>query len=420
MDKDVKDSNFLKKIFEEYRVYLSIGYVFFEFALFLAAFALLVIMTHEGVVLFTIDAIIIFIIVNMSARMAMVFESYHIFLLFLVSNSSKFSVYILLYHFVRKYFHPNILKNQWNILPSLNFDFRPFFFGIVIIDIVVSLILLYLYFDGITERHIDIKIRIRINGDSKDRKIDNGLNEDSKDREIDNGLNGDSKDREIFISIVEKSDREEKETFLDHFKVYRKKFNKYILVANKGNDKLILGHKYYRMILLCSHLNLLICDLLIIEWCFWWAFEIYHVDEWLLIYSIPWSLLLPTINIFTMLKGSRTASKICLFLHYFVSILQILYCFCRIYNYYTLAKVIQPKIFYLILLLGMALFLTSLTLILPCAAAVHLFQNSIFFEGLEELQKHINYSPSDEYDPKHPYDFSKNVYKKYEDEKRWI
>lgn len=70
MDKDVKDSNFLKKIFEEYRVYLSIGYVFFEFALFLAAFALLVIMTHEGVVLFTIDAIIIFIIVNMSARMA--------------------------------------------------------------------------------------------------------------------------------------------------------------------------------------------------------------------------------------------------------------------------------------------------------------------------------------------------------------
>jgi hypothetical protein len=121
----------------------------------------------------------------------------------------------------------------------LNFDFRPFFFGIVIIDIVVSLIILYLYFDGITERHIDIKIRIRINGDSKDRKIDNGLNGDSKDREIDNGLNGDSKDREIFISIVEKSDREEKETFLDHFKVYRKKFNKYILVANKGNDKLI-------------------------------------------------------------------------------------------------------------------------------------------------------------------------------------
>lgn len=156
----------------------------------------------------------------------MVFESYHIFLLFLVSNSSKFSAYILLYHFVRKYFHPNILKNQWNILPSLNFDFRPFFFGIVIIDIVVSLIILYLYFDGITERHIDIKIRIRINGDCKDR-------------EIDNGLNGDSKDREIFISIVEKSDREEKETFLDHFKVYRKKFNKYILVANKGNDKLI-------------------------------------------------------------------------------------------------------------------------------------------------------------------------------------
>ncbi|CAB4384973.1 unnamed protein product [Rhizophagus irregularis] len=361
MDKDVKDSNFLKKIFEEYRVYLSIGYVFFEFALFLAAFALLVIMTHEGVVLFTIDAIIIFIIVNMSAGMAV--NGVRIlphFPFILVSNSSKFSVYILLYHFVRKYFHPNILKNQWNILPSLNFDFRPFFFGIVIIDIVVSLIILYLYFDGITERHIDIKIRIRINGDSKDRKIDNGLN-------------GDSKDREIFISIVEKSDREEKETFLDHFKVYRKKFNKYILVANKGNDKLILGHKYYRMILLCSHLNLLICDLLIIEWCFWWAFEIYHVDEWLLIYSIPWSLLLPTINIFTMLKG-----------------------------------------------VSMALFLTSLTLILPCAAAVHLFQNSIFFEGLEELQKHINYSPSDEYDPKHPYDFSKNVYKKYEDEKRWI
>lgn len=123
------------------------------------------------------------------------------------------------------------------------------------------------------------------------------------------------------------------------------------------------------------------------------------------------------INLIFTLKKSRTASKICLFLHYFVSILQILYCFCRIYNYYTLAKVIQPKIFYLILLLGlytfsqwvngsffisafiqilkfkyvqigMALFLTSLTLILPCAAAVHLFQNSIFFEGLEELQKH--------------------------------
>lgn len=64
MDKGVKDS------FNDYRVYLSIGYVFFEFSLFLAAFVLLIIMTHEGVVLFTIDAIIIFIIVNMSARMA--------------------------------------------------------------------------------------------------------------------------------------------------------------------------------------------------------------------------------------------------------------------------------------------------------------------------------------------------------------
>ncbi|PKY43980.1 hypothetical protein RhiirA4_541505 [Rhizophagus irregularis] len=393
MDKGTKDS------FNDYRVYLSIGYVFFEFSLFLAAFVLLIIMTHEGVVLFTIDAIIIFIIVNMSARMAMMFDPYHIVLLILVGNFSKFSVYILIYHFVRKYFHPNILKDQWNILPSLNFNFRPFFVGIVIFDFVVSLIILYLYFKGITKRHTDIKIHI---GDNK--------------------LNGDSKDREIFISIVEKSnrkkksDREEKKTFLDHFKVYRKEFNKYILVANKENVKLILAHKYYRMILLCSHLNLLICDLFIIEWCFWWAFEIYHVDEWLLIYSIPWSLLLPTINIFTMLKGSRTASKICLFLYYFVSILQILYCFCRIYNYYTLSKVIQPKIFSLILLLG----LTGLTLILPCAAAVHLFQNSIFFEGLKELQKHLNYSPSDAYDPKHSYDFYKNVYEKNENEERWI
>lgn len=32
----------------------------------------------------------------------------------------------------------------------------------------------------------------------------------------------------------------------------------------------------------------------------------------------------------------------------------------------------------------------------------------------------VNYSPSGEYDPKHSYDFDENVYKKYEDEKRWI
>lgn len=144
----------------------------------------------------------------------MVLESYHISLLYLVGNFSKFSVYILIYHFVSKHFHSNILKDQWNILPSLNFDFRPFFFGIVIFDIVVSLITLHLYFNGITGRHIDIKIRIG-----------------------DNGLNRDSKDREIVISTAETSDREEKKTFLDHFKIYRNKFYKYILVVNKGNDK---------------------------------------------------------------------------------------------------------------------------------------------------------------------------------------
>lgn len=71
MSKVTKDpSPLLNFIFENYRVYLSIGYAFFEFILFLVAFVLLVIMTHEGVILFTLDAMIIIIIVNMSARMA--------------------------------------------------------------------------------------------------------------------------------------------------------------------------------------------------------------------------------------------------------------------------------------------------------------------------------------------------------------
>lgn len=32
----------------------------------------------------------------------------------------------------------------------------------------------------------------------------------------------------------------------------------------------------------------------------------------------------------------------------------------------------------------------------------------------------VNYSPSDAYDPKHSYDFYKNVYEKNENEERWI
>lgn len=32
----------------------------------------------------------------------------------------------------------------------------------------------------------------------------------------------------------------------------------------------------------------------------------------------------------------------------------------------------------------------------------------------------VNYSPSKEFDPGHKYDFYENIYKKYENEKRWI
>jgi hypothetical protein len=131
---------------------------------------------------------------------------------------------------------------------------------------------------------------------------------------------------------------------------------------------------YYYAILGCAHLNLWICSLLKIEWCLWWTFDIYHEDQWLLLYSIPWSLLLPALNIFAMLKGvssicydwyycaiflcictnlivilkkSRTASKICLSIHYFFSILQISYCICETIRY----KKVEPN--YLYYLLGL-------------------------------------------------------------------
>lgn len=49
---------------------LSIVYLVFELELFLADFIMLIIMSHEGVILFTFDALLAFMIINTSARMA--------------------------------------------------------------------------------------------------------------------------------------------------------------------------------------------------------------------------------------------------------------------------------------------------------------------------------------------------------------
>ncbi|RGB24905.1 hypothetical protein C1646_821329 [Rhizophagus diaphanus] len=230
---------------------------------------------------------------------------------------------------------------------------------------------------------------------------------------------------EILIGIREKkkdkkgkNKEDEDENFLDKFKIHRKEFDKYILTTDKADKKLTCAVNYYKIILVCAHLNLWICGLLKIEWCLWWAFGIYHEDQWLLLYSIPWSLLLPVVNIFTMLKESRTASRQCLFIHYFFSILQIVYCIYEFFRYMKFELTSISRII-LILLLGMIFIIAVFALIIPCIAGLQLQIAGGFFEGLEELQKHLNYSPSEEYDPDHKYDFEE-VYKNYEKENRWI
>jgi hypothetical protein len=53
-----------------FHFYLCAVYIAVEFFLFLAAFVVLLIMSHERVILFTIDVLLSFIIINTSAFMA--------------------------------------------------------------------------------------------------------------------------------------------------------------------------------------------------------------------------------------------------------------------------------------------------------------------------------------------------------------
>ncbi|GBC01703.1 hypothetical protein RclHR1_00430020 [Rhizophagus clarus] len=229
---------------------------------------------------------------------------------------------------------------------------------------------------------------------------------------------------EILIGIREKkreSDEEKEDkdkNFLDQLKIHRKEFHKYILTTNKADKKLTLAYNYYIWIMFCAHLNLWICSLLIVEWCLWWIFDIYHEDQWLLLYSIPWSTLLPSVNIFAMIKESRTASRTYLIIHYSFSILQILYCIFEISRHVNFIQIKLDSSSRIIItsLLGMIFILAVLTLIIPCIVGLSLY-NVGFFEGLKELKKHLNYSPSEEYDPTHVYDFKK-VYNC--EQERWI
>ncbi|PKY50511.1 hypothetical protein RhiirA4_467021 [Rhizophagus irregularis] len=243
-------------------------------------------------------------------------------------------------------------------------------------DVIVSFITLCLYFYDIRDRHKENKIPIKPREEGKEKfEILIGIREKKKDKKG--------------------SNKEDDENFLDKFKIHRKEFDKYILTTDKADKKLTCAVNYYKIILVCAHLNLWICGLLKIEWCLWWAFGIYHEDQWLLLYSIPWSLLLPVVNIFTMLKESRTASRQCLFIHYFFSILQIVYCIYEFFRYKKFELTFISRII-LILLLGMIFIIAVFALIMP-----------------------FNYSPSEEYDPDHKYDFEE-VYKNYEKEKWWI
>ncbi|CAB4421251.1 unnamed protein product [Rhizophagus irregularis] len=321
-----------------FHFYLSIVYLVFELELFLADFIMLIIMSHEGVILFTFDSLLTFIIINTSARMAMTFGFYHIILLILVVNFSKISIYILTYYFVDKYFQTTFLDaltKRSSFLSISNIMFIVFSF-----DVIVSFITLCLYFYDIRDRHKENKIPIKPREEGKEKF-------------------------EILIGIREK----------------KKDKRGYILTTDKADKKLTCAVNYYKIILVCAHLNLWICGLLKIEWCLWWAFGIYHEDQWLLLYSIPWSLLLPVVNIFTMLKESRTASRQCLFIHYFFSILQIVYCIYEFFRYKKFELTFISRIILILLL--------------------------------------VNYSPSEEYDPDHKYDFEE-VYKNYEKEKWWI
>ncbi|GES83968.1 hypothetical protein GLOIN_2v1713431 [Rhizophagus clarus] len=243
-------------------------------------------------------------------------------------------------------------------------------FLLFLVDISITFITFCLYFHNIHDRHNIKKISIEPSGDGNESfEILIGIRE--KKRESDE----------------EKEDKDK--NFLDQLKIHRKEFHKYILTTNKADKKLTLAYNYYIWIMFCAHLNLWICSLLIVEWCLWWIFDIYHEDQWLLLYSIPWSTLLPSVNIFAMIKESRTASRTYLIIHYSFSILQILYCIFEISRHVNFIQIKLDSSSRIIItsLLGMIFILAVLTLIIPCIVGLSLY-NVGFFEGLKELKKH--------------------------------
>src|ERR1044071_2436626 len=128
----------------------------------------------------------------------MTFKSYHIFLLFLVGNFSKFSIYILTYSFIDKYFHSTFPDAQHSIPLSIS----NILLLAISLDMLVSCITLCLYFCNIHDRHNIKKIRIEPDGDGKESlEIIIDISKISEDR---------------------KESKEKDKNFLDKFKIYRK------------------------------------------------------------------------------------------------------------------------------------------------------------------------------------------------------
>lgn len=143
----------------------------------------------------------------------MTFGPYHIFLLFLVGNFSKISMYILTYYFVDKYFQSTFLDALTKRSSFLSIS--NILLLVVSLDVIVSFITLCLYFYDIHDRHKIKKIRIEPGGDGEESfKILIGIREKKKE--------SGKKDKNI----------------LDKLKIHRKEFNKYILTINKADKKL--------------------------------------------------------------------------------------------------------------------------------------------------------------------------------------
>jgi hypothetical protein len=141
----------------------------------------------------------------------MAFESYHIYLLLFVGYCSKFSQYILIYHFVDKYFQTTF-PDTFN--PILINNIHVLLFAIVILfDILFSFISLCLYFYNIKNRHKTNEIHI---GDESDN----------------------TKSFEILLGIREEEKESGKKILFDKIKIYREEFKKSILKIHGADKKL--------------------------------------------------------------------------------------------------------------------------------------------------------------------------------------